>query len=71
MEEQRKAACAEKLKQLDEKLGIIEKQPSPEELREREREKLAVLRGENKEGEELDTQGQVGEHRPPFRVFPF
>lgn len=39
MEEQRKAACAEKLKQLDEKLGIIEKQPSPEELREKEREK--------------------------------
>lgn len=39
--------------------------------REREREKLAVLRGENKEREELDTQGQVEEHRPPFRVFPF
>jgi hypothetical protein len=39
--------------------------------REGEREKVAVLRGENKEGEELDTQGHVGERRPPFRVFPF
>ncbi|XP_058516646.1 protein PRRC2C isoform X4 [Ochotona princeps] len=63
MEEQRKAACAEKLKRLDEKRAIVEKQPPPEELREREREKELEREQEQEREKEREKERQQEKER--------
>ncbi|XP_021567119.1 protein PRRC2C isoform X4 [Carlito syrichta] len=63
MEEQRKAACAEKLKRLDEKLGIVEKQPSPEEIRGKEREKEREHEKEHEKEQEQEREKEREKER--------
>lgn len=61
MEEQRKAACAENLKRLDEKLGIVDKQPSQRKSERKGSEKRGRKDGEREKGAERARAG--GERR--------
>ncbi|XP_017519617.2 protein PRRC2C isoform X3 [Manis javanica] len=63
MEERRKAACAEKLKRLDEKLGLVDKQPPPEETREQEREKELEQEQEQERKEEGEKEREEPQER--------